>query len=265
MDTDDVVSNARTAAPPAAPKYQKIQNVFRRSPETHGIDPYAWGNEAIGFLVQAQWLVQEKIDGTNVRIIWDGNRVSFGSKNTLDTSNLPGRLREHLEATYGTGEFEQIIEQEFGGTPITIYGEGYGHKIQKGADYFPDSPEGENRFIGFDVRVDGHYLPAARTAGVLQTLGVPMVKQADRTFTIPEVIADMTNAINSAAEGEPALTHAGTSKEIEGYVLRPAVPLFDRRGNRVLAKIILNDVRQIAALVAEDLERQKADESDAAE
>lgn len=251
--SDEAVDLERTA-----PKYQKIQNVFKRSAETKGIDPYKWGNEAIAFLINAQWIVQEKIDGTNVRVIWDGNRVSFGSKNTLETANLPGRLREHLEAEYGTKEFEYLIEQTFGDTPITLYGEGYGHKIQSGAGYFPDEPEGKNAFIGFDVRVGRQYLAPDQTQDVLAKLGVPMVYQLPETRTIPELIAEMTNAINSAGEGEPAIAHEGTDKEIEGFILRSAYPLFDHRGNRVITKVILEDVRQIAKMVAEDVAEQTA-------
>ena len=236
-----------------APKYSKIQNVFKRSPETKGIAPHLYGNEAIEYLMNADWIVQEKIDGTNTRIIWDGNRVSFGSKNTYGTDNIQGKLRIFLEENYGTPEFEQLIEQNFGDTPITIYGEGYGHKIQQGAGYFPESQEGRNDFIGFDVRVDGRYLSTTDTTDVLQKLGIRKVSELDGTMTIPDVIAAMINAIDIAKEGTPAIVHAQTDKEIEGYVLRTAYPLYDHRGNRVLTKIILNDVRWVAENLRDEL------------
>jgi len=238
----------------AAPKYNKIQNLFKRSPETHGIAPYLFGNEAIEFLLNAQWIVQEKIDGTNTRIIWDGNRVTFGSKNTLDTSNLQGKLRVFLEENYGTPEFEQIIEQKFGDTPITIYGEGYGHKIQNGGEYFPESNEGKNEFVGFDVRVEGHYVSADDTRAILSDLGIPIVNSLEGTQTIPNVISDMLLAIDLADEGEPAILHDHVgNKEIEGYVLRTAYPLYDHRGNRVMTKIILDDVRYISENFQNDI------------
>lgn len=231
-----------------APKYNKIQNLFRRSPEHHGIVPGEFGSPVFEYLKHAKWLVQEKIDGTNVRIIWDGNRVSFGGKNTLDPKNLPGRLRSHLEETYGTPEFEQVIEQVFGETPVTLYGEGYGHKIQTGADYFPDEPEGRNEFIGFDARVDGRYVSAENTADILNKLGMPMVARMPEPMSIPEVMAYLISGIEFAKNhGGPAISHRATNKEIEGVVLRSVYPLYDHRGNRVMTKIILSDVRKVIA------------------
>jgi len=175
---------------------------------------------------------------------------------------MQGRLRLFLEETYGTPDFEVLVEQVFGETPFAIYGEGYGHKIQTGAGYFPDEPEGKNEFIGFDVRVDGRYLSPENTADVLKKLGIPMVPTLAQTVTIPELIHDMSNAIKSVEEGEPAIVHEGTDKEVEGYVLRPPLPLFDGRGNRVMAKVIMSDVRQVVGMVASmEEERRRLEEA----
>jgi hypothetical protein len=53
--------------------------------------------------------------------------------------------------------------------------------------------------------------------------------------------------------------HEGTDREIEGYVVRPACPLFDHRGNRVIGKVILNDIRKILAMVEADIEQANKD------
>lgn len=224
-----------------APKYTKIQNIFKRNSEKpHNILSGIFGNEAISYLLHADWIVQEKIDGTNIRIIWDGNRVTFGGKNTLDVENLPGRLRVHLEENYGTPEFEQVIEQKFGDTPITIYGEGYGHKIQTGAGYFPDEPDGRNDFIGFDVRLDGGYVSAQATEDILGELGIPVIPKLPYTMTIRELVLSTIDELDTNE-----LNHEGTDKEIEGYVLRTAYPLYDHRGNRIICKLILDDLRKV--------------------
>jgi hypothetical protein len=245
------------------PKYSKIQNVFKRNPDGQ-LDPRAWANEAFTFLATAQWIVQEKIDGTNVRVVWDGHNISFGGRNHLGTDNFHGLLRTHLEEKFGTSDFECLIEQTFGETPVILFGEGYGHKIQtNGHAYLPDSPpEGEARFIGFDVMVGRRYLPTDEGRAALASLGVPVVKQFEQTRTLPEVIHEMTNALRAAAEKEgnpPAIVHEGTDREIEGYVVRPAYPMFDHRGNRVIGKVILNDIRKILAMVEADIEQAKKD------
>jgi hypothetical protein len=237
-----------------APKYNKIQNLFKRESEKpYNIKPLTFGNEAIGFLLNANWIVQEKIDGTNVRIIWDGNRITFGGKNTLDPNNLPGRLRIHLEENYGTSEFENVIEQVFGDTPVTIYGEGYGHKIQQGAGYFPDSEDGENQFIGFDVMINGQYTSVSNAQDIFAKLDIPFVECAPGTYTIPELVLSSIVRIRETEEGEPVFVHDGTNHEIEGYVLRTDYPLYDHRGNRVITKVILDDLKWISQNVDDEI------------
>lgn len=225
-----------------ATKYHKIRNLFRRDPQTRQIEPYEYGSEAIAYLSGASWVCQEKIDGTNTRIIWDGERVSFGTKNTLDLSNMQGKLRQHLETTYGAPEFEHLLEQEFGSTPVTIYGEGYGHKIQTGAGYFPDAPEGQNGFLAFDVRIGGRYQDPDDTAGVAHKLGIPLVDHHLPQTTIPDTVQTMARALMGE---DPPLTHPQTDKEIEGFILRPPVMLYDRFGSRVMTKVLMSDINDL--------------------
>ena len=47
-----------------------------------------------------------------------------------------------------------IVVQKFGGTSVTLYGEGYGNGIQKGGLYSQ-----KQEFILFDVKINGNWQP----------------------------------------------------------------------------------------------------------
>jgi ATP-dependent RNA circularization protein (DNA/RNA ligase family) len=93
------------------------------------------------------WLVQEKIDGTNVRIIYDGKTVTF--KGRRDDSDLPKDLFSYLNAVFTVDKLRHVFSHREikDGSKLQLFGEGYGGNIQKaGPNYRPDIG-----FILFDV------------------------------------------------------------------------------------------------------------------
>ena len=61
--------------------YEKIETIFARDIE--GTKQLIWGkyrNETVRFLKDVPWLWTEKVDGTNIRVCWDGHSVSFGGR-----------------------------------------------------------------------------------------------------------------------------------------------------------------------------------------
>ena len=112
---------------------------------------------------------------------------------------------------------------------LTFYGEGYGAGIQKGGDYRPDKG-----FILFDVMTsDGIWL---ERHNVIDIAG---------QFDIPDVAVFWDGTLEEAVEffatDEPIPSIAKGNGEMEGWVLRPTVELFDRRGNRVITKLKVKD------------------------
>ena len=64
------------------------------------------------FLKNNIWFFTEKVDGTNIRVPWDGHCVSFAGR--TDKAQIPAMLNEYLAATFHTNEVEELFEQSFG-------------------------------------------------------------------------------------------------------------------------------------------------------
>ena len=128
--------------------YEKIETIFNR--DTTGtkkliLDDFR--NETVEFLKDTEWVFTEKIDGTNIRVYWDGHKVEFGGR--TDNAEIPRPLLDSLNKIFGTTEAEELFEQTFGEKNVILFGEGYGGKVQGvGNEYRPDES-----FILFDVLI----------------------------------------------------------------------------------------------------------------
>ena len=58
-------------------EYHKIEGLFRRDEETKKLMYGEFRNPTIEFLKDNKWEFTEKIDGTNISIVWDGHKVSY--------------------------------------------------------------------------------------------------------------------------------------------------------------------------------------------
>jgi ATP-dependent RNA circularization protein (DNA/RNA ligase family) len=178
-------------------------------------------NECVEFLAPCNWIFTEKVDGTNVRIIWDGHKVTFGGR--TDNAQMPMPLMERLKELFEGNTNEELFEQKFGENQVVFYGEGYGGKIQSGTGY-----KQEQDFILFDVKVGETWLKREDVENIAKTFNldvVPVVLQG----TIQEAVEYVKTRPNSPiAQGE---------KLSEGLVGVPAARLTDFRGNRIIVKI----------------------------
>ena len=132
-------------------EYHKIEGIFMRCPETRKLIP-GFRNPVVGMLANIPWIFTEKVDGTNIRVIWDGHNVSFAGR--TDKATIPAPLLTVLNDTFGGDIGEQIFEEHFGDKHVVLYGEGYGAKIQKGGGLYRK----DNGYILFDVKVNNKYL-----------------------------------------------------------------------------------------------------------
>lgn len=108
----------------------------------------------------------------------------------------------------------------------TIYGEGYGVKIQGcGGSYLTNS----NSFIGFDVKVNDVYLLKDNRDDVLTKLGCPIVPFIGQ-FTIDEAIEFVRKGFTSRISEDKNFL-------AEGLVLRTPLGLKNRRGERIIFKV----------------------------
>lgn len=205
-------------------KYHKIQTIFKRNMQDKGkiiIGEYACPEFEL--LKNIEWVFTEKIDGTNIRVFWDGENVKYGGR--TDNAQIPAILVEKLQAT-----FPQKLLQETLSNPMCLYGEGYGAKIQSGGNYNPHGVD----FILFDVKVDNWWLKRDAIESIASSLNikvVPIVGQG----TLNDAARLMSNNFKSQWGDFPA----------EGFVIKPAIELFNRKGERIITKIKHKDFKKL--------------------
>lgn len=203
-------------------KYHKIQTIYLRDP-ANKFKTLLEGQFALPefeYLADNEWIFTEKVDGTNIRIHWDCERVCFNGR--TNKAQIPTFLLTKLQEMFPVEKFTSLYPE----TPMTLYGEGYGAKIQKGGgDYIPDGVS----FILFDVRI-GNYLDRENVEDIAQHLGLDVVP----------IIGwgTLTDAVKIARTG--FLSRIG-SQLAEGLVMRPAIELVSRTGKRIIAKVKCKD------------------------
>lgn len=207
-------------------EYNKIETLYKRDMEgSKQLIEGEFRNPAVEFLKDNVWQFTEKIDGTNIRIHWDGHTVHFGGR--TEKAQIPVHLLDFLMATFSTNEAEQIFEEKFGETEVILFGEGYGPKIQSGGLYRSDVS-----FILFDALISNNYQPRESLEDIAKAFGidiVPIVLEG----TIQEAVDFVKTNPNSTI---------GTAK-MEGVVGRPKIEMRDRCGKRVIVKIKWEDFK----------------------
>lgn len=207
-------------------EYHKIETIYNRA--TDGSKKLIEGdfrNETVKMLKDAQWVWTEKIDGTNIRVFWDGHTVTFGGR--TDRAQIPADLVNYLNSTFATPEAEELFEQKFGDQEVTLYGEGYGPKIQKvGGLYRKDVS-----FILFDCMIGNVWLRRDSVEDISKAFGIDVVPVVG-SGTLEQAVEYVKTAPRSAiSEACPS----------EGVVARPACEVLDRMGRRIIVKIKVHD------------------------
>lgn len=207
-------------------EYLKIETLFNRDVEgTKKLIEGDFRNETVEFLKDNIWQCTEKIDGTNIGIVWDGHKISFQGR--TERSQIPTHLIKFLTDKFINIETEELFEQKFGETHVILFGEGYGVKIQNGGLYRNDVS-----FILFDVYLPNSNLWLKRDA----------VEDIAKTFDIEVVPVIMEGTLQDAIEyvkQKPKSTIGAT--RMEGLVCRPKVECLDRMGRRVIVKVKVCD------------------------
>ena len=212
--------------------YEKIETIFNR--DTTGTKKLILGdfrNETVEFLKDAEWVFTEKIDGTNIRIYWDGHKVEFGGR--TDNAEIPRPLLDSLNKIFGTTETEELFEQIFGEKNIILLGEGYGGRIQGvGTEYRPDES-----FILLEVLICENNKTRECVEKTAQMFGIKAV---------PVLFTGPLQAGIDYVCGHPKSVVAMKDTYMEGVVARPKVELKDRCGRRVIVKIKWKDFKDFA-------------------
>ena len=208
--------------------YTKIETIYERDiGGTKKLIEGRFRNKAVEYLKDLHWICTEKIDGTNIGVVWDGHRVSFQGR--TEKAEIPKHLLEKLESIFLTNEMEEMLEQLFGEKEIIFFGEGYGNKIQKcGKDYISE----DTSFILFDIYIPSSDTWLNRTSleDIAKSLGIDVV---------PIIFIGPLDAAVRIVKSHPKST-IGTAK-MEGLVCKPYIDMYDRTGNRIMVKIKVCD------------------------
>lgn len=175
------------------------------------------------------------VHNTNIKIGWDGKTAEIGGR--TETSQIPATLVKVLNDYIAKWDLAKVLEKAYredGTIDVTLYGEGYGAKIQKGGEnYIPDGVD----FILFDVAVedvDGvrWYLDRKVVDAIAKDLGIKSV-----TVLFEGTLEE---GIEFVKKGFPSVV--GT-QEAEGLVVVPVVEMQNRKGERIITKLKTKDFR----------------------
>lgn len=150
-------------------EYHKINTMLKRNLEGNKkVVIGAWVDPVIEYLKDNDWTFTEKVDGTNIRVNWDGNAVVFGGK--TDSASIPNGIVNRLNELFYAEPAQFRFRDVFPDGGVILYGEGYGAKIQNGAKY-----KATQDFVLFDVRVGDLWLERQNVEDVARKLQLDVV------------------------------------------------------------------------------------------
>lgn len=205
--------------------YQKIAGPFLRSKDLGTVSVDDFVNPAVEMLAGARiWGFSEKIDGTNVRLIWDGHNLSTNGR--TNNAQLHGHLQAKLDEIFTKRPgVEEYFEETFGEKEVILVGEGYGAGIQKGGGLYSPTKE----FIGYDVMVNGKYLNVSQSQKIFSRLELPHLTH-HYDYTLYEIIEIVANGLYSRFGNRDFFA--------EGVVAQPTEEvLTDKFGGRIIVKV----------------------------
>lgn len=171
-----------------------------------------------------KWSVDEKVDGTNIRIFYKDGKVSFGGRTSA--AQLPCHLFDYLQEafTYYTlnKTFPEKEEEPY--PSVILFGEGYGPKIQScGGNYCKDPG-----FILFDVVIGNWWLKREDVKIISEKLQIPMV---------PHIGIMTEDEIVEFVKSKPLSLCSDVPQMMEGVVCRSEPLMLFRNGLPLMWKL----------------------------
>ena len=206
-------------------RYPKINSVYTRN-EKGELVVGQYSDPIIEYLADNEWEFTEKVDGTNVRVQWDGENPTFRGRS--DAAQMPPFLLDKLAEFFSSERMLKCL----GTDEACLYGEGFGARIQKGGgNYISDGVS----FVLFDVRMGDLWLKRRDVEDVARMLdigAVPIVGMGP--------LSEMIQAVEDGFD-----SHWGAFNA-EGVVARPKLELQNRSGIRIITKLKTKDFLRTA-------------------
>ncbi len=252
-------------------EYPKVDTLYTRD-DNHVITNVIRRPE---FLVPAEWLVTEKIDGTNIRISLEQDcdtadptheckgEWTMVIRGRTSRAQIPTLLFEHLQKTFtleglrhlwrcksncdicsGDGWVEYsaasppVVCENLDPYQITLYGEGYGGGIQKGGgQYTSKTKGGVASFRLFDVFIGETWLDRENVEDIAGKLGIKAVPLIGDNLVLDTIVDMVKLGMNSKV----AYEEGESGHKAEGIMAFTSPPLFNSRGKRLMFKLKTRD------------------------
>jgi hypothetical protein len=207
-------------------EYHKIQTVFLRDLESKNkyLLDGVWALPEFEYLANNTWTFTEKVDGTNIRTIFNNGEFKFEGK--TNDAQTPQFLLDKLNSIFLPKT--ELFNEKFPDN-VCLYGEGYGAKVQKGGGNY----RLDNGFVLFDVKIGDLWLKRDSVEEIANTLQLEIVPIIG-SGTLFDMIDMVKNGFNSQWGDFIA----------EGIVAKPVCELKDRRGHRVVTKLKYKDFKR---------------------
>lgn len=209
-------------------KYHKIRRLFLHDPTSKGkykkVLEGQFSRPEFEYLAGNQWVWTEKIDGVNLRVDWDCEKVTFAGR--TDDSWIHPDLLVRLGEMFPITRFQLPYHD----TPMMLCGEGYGANVRKGGgSYLVNGVS----FILFDVRIGDFWLEHHNVKDIASKLGIDVVPIVGHG-TLYEAVEFVRQRFQS---------HIGMQMA-EGVVARPKTEFLMRTGERIITKIKYRDFQR---------------------
>lgn len=203
-------------------EYPKIKTIFKRDPKERVLVAEDYSSPELEMLRKINWEWTEKVAGMNIRIGYEAKKFTFGGG--TDKTEIPETLKNTLLQIVHNRK-EQIAAKF---ESVVFYGEGYGPGIQEGEKY-----RGDPGFVLFDIYVGGAWLDRGAVKRVAKELRLDLA---------PIIYRGKMADIIRILRGDDSSKSKWGDFKVDGAVGRPVCELFDRLGNRILAKLKTEDI-----------------------
>jgi len=203
-------------------EYPKINSLWKRD-AAHNLIENDYSRVEFGAF--KKWRVEEKIDGTNIRVYVQNGTITV--KGRTNKAAVPAEVLAFLSRE----EFMQKLSC-FGPNSVVLFGEGFGGNIQIGKHYRPDAA-----FILFDVYMLGKWCSREEVAEIAQKLGLDHPADLGM-MTEDEVVAFV--------KSKPTGKYNDTGYPMEGIIARsePLVRFNEPGAGPVMWKLKVKDFKQ---------------------
>lgn len=207
-------------------EYPKINSLFKRNEHDHSFIMHDYSCPE--FPLIKTWRVEEKIDGTNIRIIY--NPLSNEEKVTFHGRSKDSKMPDYIHDFLKNHFTVEKLNAAFGDlkSSVILYGECYGKNIQTAGPFYRK----DVHFMLFDVLVGHWWLTREAIREKAACLDVPT----------PPDLGSMTEAeIMAFIHSKPLSLCSDKSQVMEGIIARPEPLLLFRNGKPLVWKLKVKD------------------------